>query len=98
MYRPENEEILRSPEYMMGDLSRLGYIEGDCDDIAIFVATVFRVLGVPVRFVALRIKDNDPEFGHVFTELWTGNGWYALDPTVKPGTRYRYAERMIQHV
>ena len=98
MYRPEHEEILRSPDFMMADLSRLGYIEGDCDDISIFVAALFRVLGCPVHFVAIRVKSDDTEFSHVFTEIWTGNGWYALDPTVKPGTRYRYAERMIEHV
>ena len=98
MYRPEQEEILRSTDFMMADLSRLGYIEGDCDDIAIFIAALFRCLAVPVRFVAIRTSADDPEFSHVFTEIWTGNGWTIIDPTVKPGTRYRYVERMVEYV
>lgn len=97
MYRPEREEILRSPDHMMSDLERLGYVEGDCDDATIFVAALFRSMGIPVQMVAIRYNPI-PEFEHVFAEIWTGSGWYTLDPTVKPGTRYRTLERMVEHV
>ena len=97
MYRPEHEEILRSPDFMMRDLERQGYVEGDCDDIAIFIAALFKCLRIPVRFTAIRYNAI-PEFGHVFTEVWTGNGWTVIDPTVPHGTRYRTVERMIENV
>ena len=98
MYRPEHEEILRSPDWMMRDLETQGYVEGDCDDIAIFLAALIKVLGNPVHFVAIRTKAEDPEFSHVFVEVWTGNGWTVMDPTVPHGTRYRTVERMIENV
>lgn len=95
-YRSENEEVIRTPEWMVGDLETLGYLEGDCDDIATFYAAVLKAFGFRVRLVAIRY-DETPEFKHVFVEV-LNVGWERVDPTVAPGTVHHETERMILEV
>ena len=93
VYRPEIEEIVRTPQFMLKQLDEQGIFEGDCDDISTLYASLLKALHYAVRFVAIRY-DNTPDFKHVFIEAWTGAGWRALDPTVAPGTPYHEIERM----
>jgi hypothetical protein len=104
-FRPEWEEVLRTMERMMEDLDTLGYFEGDCDDAAIFYASILYTLGIPCRFVAIRYNPANPEFEHVFVEYNAHifdegyhASWSRLDPTVPPGTVHRELERMIHDV
>jgi hypothetical protein len=96
-YRPENEEIVRTPARMVADFNTLGYFEGDCDDAATFYAAVIRAMGFPVRFVAIRY-DPTPDFKHVFIEYKNLFDWIRLDPTVAPGTQHIEVERMVENV
>lgn len=57
---------------------------GDCDDMAILLATLLESTSHPTRFVALAFG-NEP-FSHVITETRLGAGWVALDPTVAKAT------------
>jgi hypothetical protein len=93
-YRPENEEVVRTPERMWEDLERTGRLEGDCDDIATFIASILVAMGYSTRFVAIRTNPNDPEFSHVYVEAWDGLNWRVFDPTVEPGTVYQSVENM----
>lgn len=96
MYRGENREVVRTPQYMLNQLERDGFLEGDCDDISTLYASFLKALHIPVRFVAIR-ADSSPDFQHVFVEAWSP-GWTALDPTVIQGTVYRETERMVLDV
>ena len=98
MYRPEREEVLRSPEFMLNDFLYLGYFEGDCDDASIMGAAMWSLAGFPVRFVAIRYSANAKGFEHVFVEVWRLGEWMAFDPTVAPGTVYQRLEEMIQYI
>lgn len=58
---------------------------GDCDDKAVWLATVLLAAGVPVRF---RVQSYDGDFwtngwDHVYLEYWDRArwSWVALDPT-----------------
>lgn len=86
-YREENEEIVRTPEFMVQDWETLGYIEGDCDDIAVLVAALLRSLGAQVRLTAIQ-STTPEEYDHVFTEVQTDDGWIPIDITVPVGTTY----------
>lgn len=57
---------------------------GDCDDMAVLLATLLESVGKPTRFVALAF-DGGP-FSHVITETHLGSGWIPLDPTVARAT------------
>lgn len=96
-YRGENEEVIRTPARMWLDLETLGYVEGDCDDVAVFFASILKACGFQVRFVAIRYDDT-PDFKHVFVEAFDGQEWRRLDPTVAVGTVHRETERMQVYV
>jgi transglutaminase-like putative cysteine protease len=99
-YRDETEEILRTPEFMLNDaLVRLGYLEGDCDDISTFTAAFFKTLGLSTRFVAIRYTPDNPNFEHVFTQAHhEASGWQTFDATVPPGTDIRAVETLMMEV
>ena len=97
-YRDEIEEVLRTPEFMLNDLTRIGYLEGDCDDISTLAAALFKALGYPVRFAAIRFDATNPNFEHVFTQVYDMAEWHTFDGTVQPGTQEHVLESMIQEV
>jgi len=94
-YRDEFEEIVRTPEFMLLDMQHAGMLEGDCDDVATFAASVLHNAGIPARLVAVRTTP-DPNFDHVFTEaLLEGDTYFTrIDPTVSSETRVPEFERM----
>jgi len=100
-YRPEQNEVIRTPSFMWHSWQTEGWFEGDCDDVSVMFATVLRSLGYHlVRFVAIRYNSNNPAFEHVFVEAYDfrSGGWRVFDPTVSPGTNYNAIERMVERV
>lgn len=100
IYRDESEEILRTPQFMLRDMGRISQdrvigLEGDCDDIAGFLAAVTYTMGYPTRLVAIRTHSDNPSFEHVFSEANDGNQWVTLDPTVDPGTEIHSIDDMV---
>lgn len=87
IYRDEDEEIIRTPDYMLNDLATLGYLEGDCDDIATFTAAITKAMGHPTRLTGIMSKSSE-EYDHVFSEFAIGAHWNIIDLTVPPGTTY----------
>lgn len=98
-YRDEMLELIRTPELMIHDLVDRGYLEGDCDDIATFSASVSVYLGLPTRLVSIRTDSIDFDYKHVFAESKIDGTWLRLDATVSNAlVMTSYGERMIQHV
>lgn len=53
--------------------------EGVCQDYAHIMITLCRILGIPARYVnGLMIGEG---YSHAWVEIYTGEGWYGLDPT-----------------
>lgn len=75
-------ELIQPPEFLLGMLDSGHYtVDGDCDDATTLAAALIFALGIPVRFVAVRITGTVP-FAHVFCEMLAGGAWWAVDPTV----------------
>ena len=54
---------------------------GDCSEHAVLAAAMARSLGIPSR-LATGVVYFRLGFGyHMWIEVWTGDGWYAVDPT-----------------
>lgn len=87
-YRSEDNEIIRTPEFMLTDYETLGYTEGDCDDVSTLVCGLSHALGIPCRLTSIS-TDPSRELSHVFAEVQTGSGWCVVDPTVEAGTVYQ---------
>src|SRR3954465_2304149 len=67
MRDPDGEEELKPPL----DLLQNPY--GDCDDMAVLVATLNAAIGHPVRLQAVGF---DPtEYSHVFSQVLVGRNW-----------------------
>lgn len=95
-YRSENEEVLRTPQFMWSEWKGKDFFEGDCDDVSMMLATIAGILNYRVRYVAIRYDDEN--FKHVYVEIFDGHQWRVFDPTVEPGTDYRAIERMVEPV
>lgn len=102
-YRDEWEEIVRDPRFMLGDMGRMEGgrvvgLEGDCDDIATFYAAMVTALGYRARLHAIRYNPSNPNFEHVFTQVYDGGDWRILDGTLPPETPMNWIESMIEDV
>jgi hypothetical protein len=89
-YRDEREELLRTPVFMLSH-----GMQGDCDDVATFLAAAARALGCPARLVAIRYDPSHPDFEHVFAQAYKSGEWLTLDPTVDTDTTIQSVEDMI---
>lgn len=99
VYRPENMEIVRQPEWMLNDLATLGYMEGDCDDFTTLLAAMCKSIGIGCRIVAVRTDPNVTDFDHVFLEIPTATGTaFRMDATVNPEIVIPEAERLVEYV
>lgn len=91
---PWNSEVVRSPTYMLRRIESAGYAYGDCDDMATLAGALALAMGIPARFVLVGFNGGPLE--HVYTELWTPNGWEAVDPA-KPAD-WNIPPNPVRHV
>lgn len=83
----EFPEQLHRPEWMLGEIAAGRRVYGDCDDMSMLSAALLMVLGIPVRFAAVK-PAGDPDYMHVFTEMFFEGDWRMVDCTadqVPPG-------------
>lgn len=53
---------------------------GDCDDIAMIMATLLMAVGYPARFITVAANPTDPrQFSHVYTEAEVAGQWIPMD-------------------
>lgn len=74
-------------------------MSGDCSEHAILMAAMARAVAIPTKVVS-GIVHTQGEFAyHMWVEVWTGEDWYALDPTMGTGsvdaTHIKLAESAI---
>lgn len=67
------QELIQTPDRLLDTRS------GDCDDMAVLLASLLESIGHPTRFVAIGMRPND--LSHVFVETKIGDVWIAADPT-----------------
>lgn len=97
-YMPENIETLVAPEYMLTGLENNGVMAGDCDDISTLQGAIYKCLGIPIRFVAIRSNRDNPNYDHVFSEVRVNNTWVAYDITLPLGFNIEYVQRVSMEV
>lgn len=90
---PVNAEQLKTPAAILETGT------GDCDEMAILIATLVGVLGGRVRFVAGAFRLTalgEPEFSHVWCEAFepASKAWVVLDPV--PGRNVASMLRRLQ--
>ncbi len=80
----EPEELLIDLEVMFLEYTQRGVIHGDCDDAAMFAASLLYSVGLPIRFKAIQ-KAEDGSFQHVYVEYFLRypGRWVPLDSTIQ---------------
>lgn len=59
---------------------------GDCSEHAVLMAAMTRAVGIPSKLVSGLVYHEGGFAYHMWVEVWTGGGWYALDPTIGDGS------------
>ena len=90
---PPDEEVLQRPLYTLSGQGT----GGDCDDKCIALAAWAFLVGMPVRFVAVRRADKDV-IHHVMCELYINGAWMHADPTYDFNVLGRPREQYAEHV
>lgn len=74
-------------------------LSGDCSEHAILMAAMTRAVAIPTKVVSGVVHTNGEFAYHMWVEVWTGEGWFALDPTIGAGsvdaTHIKLAESAI---
>jgi len=60
--------------------------EGDCSEHAVLMAAMVRSLSIPARLASGLTHYQGEFLYHMWVEVWTGDEWYALDPTIGEGS------------
>lgn len=81
---PVEVEYIQTPWFMLEHIALRGFVDGDCDDVAVLGAALGMSIGIRARFVLFAFGRGQP-FSHVFTELLTDAGWVELDTTRPQG-------------
>lgn len=68
----------RAADYFQEPKTLLKTRQGDCDDTAIFIATVLKVYGLKPIIKWVKFHD-EKQFNHVYTCVDFGNSFYPLD-------------------
>ncbi|MGH9896606.1 MAG: hypothetical protein ACREA0_32330 [bacterium] len=89
---------IRTPEYLLHEISRLGHAIGDCDDFVLLLGALYKALGFGVFLVAIGLADENLE--HVYLHVVTPEGQVAADP-IRPedfGWEVAEEDRTAQYV
>ena len=87
---PTGKEKLRNPDEMIREYGRLGFITGDCDEVAILGAAMAKAIGLEAVFTIYAFPDPASGvdfYSHVFATVLTPDGRsLSLDVTKPAGS------------
>ena len=74
-------------------------MSGDCSEHAVLMAAMTRAVSIPTKVVSGVVHAHGEFAYHMWVEVWTGETWHALDPTIGDGsvdaTHIKLAESAI---
>lgn len=56
--------------------------QGDCNEHTVLYVAMARAIGLPARTAVGLVHVNGSFYYHAWPEVWLGEGWYAVDPTL----------------
>lgn len=70
-------EEIQYPSRLLSNILKKGYAYGDCDDMAILVASMLYSIGLKTRFCVIATKPK--VYNHIRTEVLINNKWIPLE-------------------
>lgn len=98
---PVGTELLHTPEFLLRDFDRYGYIQGDCDDAAVLAGALARAVGMRVRIIVAGFTNAKGPYQHVWAEVAppAGNWWREMDVTRSvPDLEARIVKKAVREV
>ena len=85
---PVVEALIRPVD--MSALVRQGRAQGDCDDFAMYTASLLAAVNIPSSFVTVAADPGSSNFSHVYVAAYTDRGRVALDTSHGPAPGWEY--------
>lgn len=92
-------ERIKSPEIVDKEISVLGIMQGDCDDVSGYLAALLMSIGYRVQFVVIAIPGQGEPYRHIFPQVFmrSTKRWLTIDACARrkaigweaPSTRRR---------
>lgn len=70
---PRDHELLQDPVMMIEKLEKHGFTQGDCDDMALFIATLLLSTGHNPKFRCVRYHSLDGPYNHIYVVCYERN-------------------------
>jgi hypothetical protein len=77
---PVGTESLQAPDMMIRMMKDVGYAMGDCDDMALLTAALLMSVGIRPRFRAVRYKEGQGNFNHIYVVVYENNVSNSSNP------------------
>jgi transglutaminase-like putative cysteine protease len=94
---PRGAEYVRSPVRMLAEYCKYGYSRGDCDDITLLGASLFNALGIPVRILAVKLRDSDA-YNHVLLQVNVRGRWVWFDGCNKDNPKKVWENPILREI
>lgn len=82
---PVGTESLQTPEMMIKMMADAGYAMGDCDDMALLIATLLMAVGIKPYFRCVKYSEKSQSFNHIYVVVYEQN----ITDTSNPGPAKR---------
>lgn len=93
-------QLLTPPSYVLAQIQKQGYAQGNCADAAMLAAALCEAIRIPCAFVAVAFNKVDAPYSHVFAIAYprTPKGRVAveMDVTRPAGVRHAHFTRRIR--
>lgn len=92
---PSGVELLMHPHYTADQYLRDAAFSGDCDDVAMFGASIAACMGFEEVDLVVIAREGR-EWEHVYFRVLLGGQWYVIDPqeTKEPFEERKHAKRL----
>lgn len=91
---PDGTEYVISPIRLVKGIQDKGKAYGDCDDHALFLNTLLSSVGIPTRFLGVKLHGAN-RYNHVISSALVVDEWQDIDPCAKSSTQPKYTERLV---
>ena len=70
---PRDHELLQDPVMMIEQIDKQGFTSGDCDDMALLIATLLLSVGHNPLFRTVRYQNDSGNYNHIYVVVYDRN-------------------------
>lgn len=70
---PRDHELLQDPVMVIDQIENQGFASGDCDDMALLIATMLLSIGHNPKFRCVRYESKSGSYNHIYVVVYDQN-------------------------